>query len=230
VTVRRRAAFAAAVALLVGMGATGGRAAEHESTLTATGDRLDLLETRIAALERRLGLTPVSGERAEHLARYEALRQREAEVARRAAEWLRFVPSDAPVEGGVITSSFSAGRYHPIRRRVQPHVGIDIAAPHGAPVRVTADGTVHAVAESPTYGLTVDVRHGDSGFVTRYAHLSHVAVRPGQAVERGELVGRVGSTGLSTGPHLHYEVYYQGWRRDPIAFLPSLPVDPGARR
>jgi murein DD-endopeptidase MepM/ murein hydrolase activator NlpD len=227
---RRHAAIAASVALLVGLGATRGRAAEHAGALAVTGERLGLLETRIAALEQRLGLAPVSGGRAEHLARYEALRQREAEVARRAAEWLRFVPSDAPVEGGVITSSFSAGRYHPIRRRVQPHVGIDIAAPQGAPVRASADGAVHAVAENATYGLTVDVRHGGSGFLTRYAHLSHIAVRPGQALQRGEMLGRVGSTGLSTGPHLHYEVFYQGWRRDPVAFLPSLPVDPGENR
>jgi murein DD-endopeptidase MepM/ murein hydrolase activator NlpD len=230
VRVRRNAAVAATVAVLVGLGATGGRAAEHEGAKEVASAHLDLLETRIAALEHRLGLTPVSGDRAELLSRYEALRQREAAVARRAAEWLRFVPSGAPVERGVITSSFSAGRYHPIRRRVQPRVGIDIAAPHGSPVRASADGVVHAVAQNATYGLTVDVRHGDTGFLTRYAHLSHIAVRPGQAVQRGELLGQVGSTGLSTGPHLHYEVYYQGWRRDPIAFLPTLPVDPGETR
>lgn len=227
---RRRVAAAATLALLLAMGATGGRAAEHEGDSAVTPSDLDLLETRIAALERRLGLTPVSGDRAELLDRYESLRQREAELARRAAEWLRYVPSGAPVEQGVITSSFSAGRYHPIRRRVQPHVGIDIAAPHGSPVQASAEGVVHAVAENATYGLTVDVRHGESGFLTRYAHLSQIAVRPGQAVLRGELLGRVGSTGLSTGPHLHYEVYYRGWRRDPIAFLPSLPVDSGDKR
>jgi murein DD-endopeptidase MepM/ murein hydrolase activator NlpD len=224
---RRGTALMLAAALLAGAGATRGRAAEHGAGADLNAiTELEQMETRVAALERRLGVAPGSDATGELHTRYEALRLREAEVARRAAEWLRFVPSDAPVQG-VITSSFSSARFHPIRRRVQPHLGIDIAAPHGAPVRATADGVVYATAENPTYGLVLDVRHGDSGFLSRYAHLSRIAVHPGQAVRRGDLLGHVGSTGLSTGAHLHYEIFFRGARRDPIAFLPPLPTAGG---
>jgi murein DD-endopeptidase MepM/ murein hydrolase activator NlpD len=100
---------------------------------------------------------------------------------------------------------------------------VDIAAPAGAPVAASADGTVLDVASSPSYGLVVDVSHRSGAYITRYAHLSAILVREGQAVRRGEAVGRVGSTGLSTGPHLHYEVFVHGRRRDP-----ALLFEPGA--
>jgi murein DD-endopeptidase MepM/ murein hydrolase activator NlpD len=183
---------------------------------------LDSVDARLSRLERGLGM-PSAGatdEAQAFRARYAALRAREQAVARRAEELLRFVPSASPVPGGVITSAFSPGRYHPIKQRVIPHVGLDIAAPQGTAVHAAADGAVLATASHPTYGLTVDLRHGESGFITRYAHLSRIAVRPGQAVRRGDVIGSVGSTGLSTGPHTHYEVFFQGWRRDPIDFLP----------
>jgi murein DD-endopeptidase MepM/ murein hydrolase activator NlpD len=194
--------------------------------LTRARAEADSLSARLGRLEVMLGVAAGEGDTAGYgfRARYASLRRREAETARRAAEWLRYVPGSEPVSGGIITSAFSPGRYHPIKLRIIPHVGLDIAARHGTPVRVTADGTVFATVNHPTYGLTVDVQHGASGFLTRYAHLSRIAVRPGTAVRRGDTIGYVGSTGLSTGPHTHYEVFYKGWRRDPIDFLPPGPV------
>lgn len=227
---------ASAAALIATAGVSFGRppaagepAVPTRAELRAARAEADTLSARLDALERRLGLAPrADAQGAGFRARYRRLREREAAVARRAEAWLRFVPSGAPVPGGVVTSAFSPGRYHPIHHRVIPHVGVDVAAPHGTPVHATADGSVHATADNPTYGLTVDLRHGASGFLTRYAHLSRIAVRPGQPVRRGDVIGWVGSTGLSTGPHTHYEVFYQGWRRDPIDFMPPGPVAGGA--
>jgi murein DD-endopeptidase MepM/ murein hydrolase activator NlpD len=224
---------ASAAALIATAGATFGRppvagepAVPTRAELRVARAQADTLSARLDALESRLGLVPPrsTAQDTGFRARYARLREREAAVARRAEAWLRFVPGGAPVPGGVVTSAFSPGRYHPIRHRVIPHVGVDVAAPHGTPVHATADGSVFATADNPTYGLTVDLRHGDSGFLTRYAHLSRIAVRPGQPVRRGDVIGWVGSTGLSTGPHTHYEVFYQGWRRDPIDFMPPGPV------
>lgn len=207
--------------------ASAGRAASGaelhaDASRPVTAAALDSMDARLRLLERRLGLRSADstpGARELHR-RYAQLRAREEALARRAETWLRFIPSVSPVPGGVITSAFSPGRYHPIKQRVIPHVGLDIAAAHGTDVRAAADGDVLATAAHPTYGLTIDLRHGSSGFITRYAHLSRIVVRPGQAVRGGDVIGSVGSTGLSTGPHTHYEVFYQGWRRDPIDFLP----------
>lgn len=225
------AATAAAVALVTTAGVsfarsepTGGSGA-GAAEIAAARSQADSLSLRLRRIEVALGLAARadSGTVGFH-ARYANLRSREAEVARRAAAWLRFVPATEPVTGGVVTSSFSPGRYHPIKLRIIPHVGLDIAALHGSPVRATADGTVHATVNHPTYGLTVDVEHGGSGFLTRYAHLSAIRVKPGARVHRGDIIGDVGSTGLSSGPHTHYEVFFRGWRRDPIDFLPPGPV------
>lgn len=219
---------AAAVALAASAGVSFARsdAPAPSAELSLARAEADSLSARLRRLEGMLGVaTAERGSAGDGFrARYSALRRREAEVARRAAEWLRYVPASEPVAGGIITSAFSPGRYHPIKLRIIPHVGLDIAARHGTPVRVTADGTVFATVNHPTYGLAIDVEHGRSGFLTRYAHLSRIAVRPGVSVRRGDIIGFVGSTGLSTGPHTHYEVFYRGWRRDPIDFLPPGPV------
>lgn len=155
-------------------------------------------------------------------ARYGELRAAELRSADSAEAALSSVPVALPVDGR-LTSSFTPRRFHPILRRVRPHWGIDIAAAHGSPVAAAADGTVKDVARNPSYGLVVDISHRNGEFITRYAHLSAVLVEEGQQVRRGELIGRVGSSGLSTGPHLHYEVFVRGRRRDP-----ALLIDPGA--
>jgi murein DD-endopeptidase MepM/ murein hydrolase activator NlpD len=157
------------------------------------------------------------------LVRYEELRRREARVVARVDSARRWIPDGAPVAAGTISSAYAARRRHPVVRRVLPHWGLDIAAPHGAPVFATADGVVLATFRSPAYGIGIDLRHGDR-FLTRYAHLSALSVRKGDRVRRGQLIGHVGATGRTTGPHLHYEAYVRranGYHSvDPIRLLP----------
>lgn len=98
------------------------------------------------------------------------------------------------------------------------HAAVDIGASYGAAVRAAAGGTVVYAGRDGGYGRTVVIDHGD-GLVTRYAHLSHVSVEPGQKVERGETIGAVGESGRATGPHLHFEVLVNGSRRNPLNYL-----------
>ena len=116
-----------------------------------------------------------------------------------------------------ITSRFTSRRYHPILKRYRAHEGIDYGAPTGTPVDVTASGVVTRAGWAGGYGRLVEVRH-NGGIRTRYAHLSSIAVgiRPGARVDQGDVVGRVGSSGLATGPHLHYEFLKDGHHRNPL--------------
>ena len=98
------------------------------------------------------------------------------------------------------------------------HQGVDIAASSGTPVVASEDGTIEWVGNQGGYGICVDISHG-SGVVTRYAHLSSTSVQSGQRVARGQCIGRVGSTGNSTGPHLHFEVIINGVHKDPTMFI-----------
>jgi murein DD-endopeptidase MepM/ murein hydrolase activator NlpD len=185
--------------------------------------RLDSLDGRISRVEARVGLAPAAARPSPLLARYEELRTREARIAARVDSARLWIPDAAPLAAGTITSAYAPRRYHPVVRRVLPHWGLDIAARHGAPVFATADGVVLATFRSPTYGIGVDLRHGDT-FLTRYAHLSALSVRKGDRVRRGQLLGRVGATGRTTGPHLHYEAYVRRANVyhsvDPIRLLP----------
>ncbi|EQB33186.1 M23 family metallopeptidase [Sphingobium ummariense] len=109
-------------------------------------------------------------------------------------------------------------RRDPILNRMRYHAGVDLPEPAGKPVYATADGTVAIAGRTGGYGLLVTIRHR-SGYETRYAHMSQIAVTPGQALRRGRLIGYVGSTGHSTGPHLHYEVRLNGRAVDPLRFM-----------
>jgi len=122
----------------------------------------------------------------------------------------------SPLSFSRVTSHFGR-RFHPIRRIRQAHNGIDYAAPTGTPVSCVADGRVTFTGWKGGYGRTVEVTHGGST-VTRYGHLSRIGpgIRVGSSVVQGQVVGRVGSTGLSTGPHLHYEVLKSGTPVDPL--------------
>lgn len=124
-------------------------------------------------------------------------------------------PTLWPVRG-ILTSDFG-WRRDPFSWRRDFHAGVDIAAPYGAPVVAAAAGRVVFTGWEGALGLVVVVDHGD--YVTRYGHLSRVAVQPGQQVDKGQLIAYVGSTGRSTGPHLHYEVYLQGRLMNPRHFL-----------
>ena len=118
----------------------------------------------------------------------------------------------APVEGRI--SSEFGSRVHPITGAHSSHHGLDIAAPTGTPVRAITDGTVLRAGDAGGYGLRVEVDHGD-GVITRYAHLSKINVEVGQRLGVGTELGAVGSTGNSTGPHLHVEVRVDGEPVDP---------------
>jgi murein DD-endopeptidase MepM/ murein hydrolase activator NlpD len=121
-----------------------------------------------------------------------------------------------PLEGSHrVSSAFGARRVHPILHRVLPHLGVDLAAPRGMPVHATADGVVVDAGWHGGYGNLVEVQH-PNGYSTRYAHLSAILVRPGTPVKQGDELGRVGMTGLATGPHLHYEVRRGGRAVDPL--------------
>jgi murein DD-endopeptidase MepM/ murein hydrolase activator NlpD len=114
---------------------------------------------------------------------------------------------------GAVTSRFGFRR-HPIFRARLFHQGVDIAAPQGAPVRAAGDGTVLFAGWYGGYGKLVILDHGD-GLSTLYGHLSAILVSPGASVTRGQIIGRVGSTGYSTGPHLHFEIRRHGRPVDP---------------
>jgi murein DD-endopeptidase MepM/ murein hydrolase activator NlpD len=121
-----------------------------------------------------------------------------------------------------ITSRFTGARFHPILKIFRPHFGVDYAAPSGSPVVAVAAGTVVSAGWSGEGGRMVHLRHA-SGYDTMYMHLSSIAVRSGQHVGQGELIGRVGMTGLATGPHLDYRVRKDGRPMNPLSLLRSMP-------
>ena len=131
---------------------------------------------------------------------------------------LIFVPLRKPVGGDIDLVSGFGVRVDPFSGSPAMHTGIDIHGETGEPVRATADGTVAAAGWSGGYGRSVDVDHGN-GMSTRYAHLSSFDVRVGQSVKSGQIVGRLGTSGRSTGPHLHYETRVRGEAVDPQKFL-----------
>lgn len=141
------------------------------------------------------------------------------------------VPSIRPVE--VAIGSGFGFRIDPFNGRTALHTGLDFAAPVGTPIRAAAGGRVIEAQHDGAYGLALKIDHGQ-GLVTRYAHSSEILVRPGELVRRGQTVARVGSTGRSTGPHLHFEVLLEGVQQDPARFLAlgerldaDLPPRPG---
>jgi murein DD-endopeptidase MepM/ murein hydrolase activator NlpD len=135
---------------------------------------------------------------------------------------LSATPNVLPMVGGRLTSTFGY-RASPFGRGADLHEGVDFAAPIGTPIYAPADGTVLSSDwTSSGHGLMVTVDHG-FGLVTRYAHLSESLVAPGQTVKRGEALAKVGSTGRSTGPHLHYETVLGGAAVDPMIFVQAPP-------
>ena len=133
----------------------------------------------------------------------------------------------SPIEFSRVTSGFTSARFHPVLKTWRAHKGIDYGAPTGTRVRVTADGHVTFVGRKGGYGNVVIVRH-TNGYETLYGHLSgfNQGVRQGRRVIQGEIVGFVGSTGLATGPHLHYEFHVKGVHQNPmrLAIPPGPPI------
>ena len=135
------------------------------------------------------------------------------------------VPSTPPVDGPM-ASGFGF-RPDPFTNRPSLHTGLDFPADIGTPIHVAAGGIVTVAESHPAYGLVLEVDHGN-GLSTRYAHCSSLLVAPGAVVKRGQLVAKVGNSGRSTGPHLHFEVLLDGAPQDPAQFLADNDADRGA--
>lgn len=137
-------------------------------------------------------------------------------------ERLNHVPAIMPLRKNScsIISGFGT-RYHPILHYRRMHTGVDLSAKTGTPIYATGDGTVQVAGRSDDlsgYGIAVLINHG-YGYQTLYGHMNDVKVRQGQKVKRGELLGHVGSTGLASGPHCHYEVWLNGNKVNPIYYF-----------
>ncbi len=129
----------------------------------------------------------------------------------------RLTPTALPVKNAIIGSAFGY-RNDPFAGLRSRHDGLDFSAPTGTPVSAAADGVVVAASFHPEFGNMIDIDHGD-GLSSRYAHLSKMDVVESSIVRRGEKIGAVGTTGRSTGPHLHFEVHVLGVPQNPAAFL-----------
>lgn len=133
---------------------------------------------------------------------------------------LQGLPLALPIQDEFLLSSSFGVRSDPMTHLPSMHEGLDFVAPVGTPIVVTAAGKVVHARDNGAYGNMVEVEHAE-GFVTRYAHLQSIQVRLGQQLQPGDRVGQLGNTGRSTGPHLHYEVLYQGRPMHPVKAVQS---------
>lgn len=141
------------------------------------------------------------------------------EAINQSSNRITHIPSIRPVSEEDMTQMASGygWRIDPIYGTSKHHDGMDFAAPIGTPVYATGDGTVTSASMNSGYGNCIDINHGYN-YTTRFAHLSEMLVKPGQKVSRGQLIGRVGNTGKSTGSHLHYEVRLNGVPQNPVNY------------
>lgn len=141
------------------------------------------------------------------------------ELCKKHDDMLACIPAIQPVANKDLkqTASGYGTRIDPIYKTVKFHAGMDFSANVGTPVYATGNGTVQKAGWEGLYGYCIIINHG-FGYVTRYAHLSKIDVKVGQKVIRGETIGKVGSTGKSTGPHLHYEVHLKGQIMNPVNY------------
>jgi murein DD-endopeptidase MepM/ murein hydrolase activator NlpD len=132
----------------------------------------------------------------------------------------------APVEFSRISSRYNLKRFHPVLNRMKAHLGTDYAAPHGTPIVAVGDGTVIKSGYTSGNGNYVKIRH-NSTYETQYLHMSKRAVRVGEAVRQGQVIGYVGSTGLATGPHVCFRFWKNGKQVDHLReeFPPSEPIE-----
>ncbi len=137
------------------------------------------------------------------------------------------IPSRMPLDSAALTSGFGM-RTHPVLGGRRGHKGIDLSSATGTPIRATADGVVSRADWFSSYGLYVSLEHGGS-LETRYGHMSRLNVAAGQNVKKGDIIGYVGSTGRSTGPHLHYEVRIAGLAVNPVPYMQANEVRVASR-
>lgn len=173
---------------------------DASSLLKSTAQKLD-------KLERQMSLQGAS---------YEEL----SEVAKKRRKRLVQLPAIRPANGHIVSGY--GMRKHPVLKVRKMHSGVDFLLRPGTPVVATGNGTVRRATFSPAYGKFIEIRHSEAGYFTRYAHLSEIpdGIRPGKTVKRGKTIGYSGSTGRTTGPHLHYEVHkLSGQALDPMRFF-----------
>lgn len=211
--------------------------ARQEKLAMAAAEKLDARYARTTAVLKRVGMKPARFVAGTAMGGpFEAAPEREemddamteADTGFRALfkSWKKLdmlqegaiaIPSLKPVENLTLTSSFGV-RSDPFRGTRAMHAGLDIPGPVGTPVYATADGVVARSGRYGAYGNLIEVNHG-KGIQTRYGHLSRILVGSNVKVKRGQLIGMIGSTGRSTGPHLHYEVRVDGRAINPMPFL-----------
>ncbi len=136
----------------------------------------------------------------------------------------------SPLEFSRVSSGYGM-RFHPVLGRQKAHLGVDYAAPTGTPVRTIADGVVKFAGVQRGYGNVIEVAHSGNK-VTKFAHLSRIDVKRGQRIAQGDFIGAVGSTGMSTGPHLHFEFIDNGAHQDPLEIArksENVPISPALR-
>ncbi len=201
------------------------RKEEAEQWAYEVESRRSHYEAEVARYESRLD--DLSDQEQEYRAALDELERRSEQIAHEISQKQRElqlgegVPDFRwPMEAGTywISSPFGP-RYHPILGEWRTHTGIDMAAPSGTSIRAAADGVVMSAGWMGGYGQTVILGH-TGGYSTLYAHASQLLVNPADTVSRGDLIARVGTTGFSTGPHLHFEVRIEGTPQDPEKFLP----------
>lgn len=194
-----------------------------EEEMAKLSKRLKDIENKMVAIEDHLAKRGVLGKvvgvggtsykaSQEDLSRVEFLRERSEYLL----STLKSIPMGYPVYGNI--TSHLGWRKNPFGKGYEFHSGIDIEAPYGSRVVATADGVVEMAGYYGDYGKAVLIKH-PSGYMTLYGHLSEISVKAGQEVKAGQVIGKVGSTGRSTGPHLHYEVLYQGKLKNPMEYI-----------
>lgn len=145
------------------------------------------------------------------------------DLAKRKNEMLASIPAIQPISNKSL-KRFASGygmRVHPIYKVRRMHTGVDFSAPTGTPVFAAGDGVISKIQRSRSnhgYGNYIDIDHGHN-YKTKYAHLSKVLVKKGQKIKRGQVIGKVGNTGGSVAPHLHYEVEYKGRKVNPVNYF-----------
>jgi murein DD-endopeptidase MepM/ murein hydrolase activator NlpD len=168
-------------------------------------------EVGVADLERELtNMTQLVGDRGDKLSALQTMLMQN-ELSQ------KLLPSVAPVKSGWYSSNFG-WRVDPFTGQSAMHEGVDYVVPEGTPIYASAGGVVSYADKHPSYGNMVEIEHGND-IITRYAHASKLFVKVGQMVRRGDKIAEVGSTGRSTGNHLHFEVRYKGIAQNPVRFL-----------
>ncbi len=185
----------------------GGSNLEHTSVL-----ELDNIKLKSAIFENQNALARLEREIKLENESYKKLLY----TMERKEDSLRFLPAIKPVLNGRITDGFGRRR-HPIYKRIMVHHGIDIASARGTPILAPGDGYVTYTGRNGGYGLFVSINH-KYGYDTKYGHLQKIYVRRGQFVKRGDKIGEVGNSGISTAPHLHYEVHCKNKPVDPTDY------------